>query len=90
MALIVPNASQPIVDKNGNATSPMQLFMAGVAPAIQNFSVTNLPMGALGLMATVTDGDAALAWGATITNTGTSSTKYLVWWNGAHWTVVGK
>lgn len=36
----------------------------------------------------VTDGTAALAWGATVT--GGASTKYLVQWNGTAWTVIGK
>lgn len=36
----------------------------------------------------VTDGTAALAWGATVT--GGASTKYLVAWNGTNWTVIGK
>jgi hypothetical protein len=41
-----------------------------------------------GQMAAVSDGTASLAWGATITGGG--STSYLVWWNGATWTVIGK
>ena len=36
----------------------------------------------------VTDGTASLAWGATVT--GGASTKYLVWFNGAAGTVIGK
>lgn len=36
----------------------------------------------------VTDGTAALAWGATVTGGG--ATKYKVMWNGANWTVCGK
>lgn len=90
MALQIPNNNTALVCPDGSGTRAMQLFMAGVAPAIMNFRVTNLPGAKLGDLATVTDGDAGLAWGATITNTGTSSTKYLVWWNGAHWTVVAK
>jgi hypothetical protein len=42
----------------------------------------------VGQTATVTDGAASLAWGATVTGGGTA--KYLVWWNGAAWTVIGK
>ena len=42
----------------------------------------------VGQTATVTDGAAALAWGATVTGGGTA--KYLVWWNGTAWTVIGK
>lgn len=41
-----------------------------------------------GQLATVSDGAASLAWGATVTGGG--STKYLVWWNGTNWTVTGK
>jgi hypothetical protein len=42
----------------------------------------------VGQTATVTDGAASLAWGATVTGGGTA--KYLVWWNGTAWTVIGK
>lgn len=41
-----------------------------------------------GMVARVTDGTAALAWGATVTGGG--STPYRVWYNGFEWTVVGK
>lgn len=54
-----------------------------------SFTVAKLPTNAvLGQKAVVTDGTAALAWGATVTGGG--ATKYLVWWNGANWTVLGK
>ena len=42
----------------------------------------------VGTIASVTDGAAGLAWGATLTGGG--STKYLVWFNGSVWSVVGK
>ena len=42
----------------------------------------------VGTIASVTDGAAGLAWGATLTGGG--STKYLVWYNGTGWSVVGK
>lgn len=52
-------------------------------------TVANLPAApGVGQTATVTDGTAALAWGATVTGGG--STKYLVFYNGANWTVAGK
>jgi hypothetical protein len=55
----------------------------------QGVTVANLPSSPVaGSVAYVTDGAASLAWGATVT--GGSSTKYLVWYNGAAWTVVGK
>ncbi|MGZ3639406.1 MAG: hypothetical protein ACXVCX_16375 [Ktedonobacterales bacterium] len=90
MALTVPNNNTPLVCQDGTATRAMQLFMGQVAPAIVNFRVTGLPVAKLGDLATVSDGDAGLAWGATITNTGTSSTKYMVWYNGSGWRVIGK
>jgi hypothetical protein len=51
-------------------------------------TVATLPTGVAGMVAYVTDGTAALAWGATATGGGT--TPYLVWYNGTNWTVVGK
>ncbi len=90
MALTVPNNSTPLVCQDDTATRAMQLFMGGVAPSIQNFRVTNLPPGMLGMFTTVSDGDSGLAWGATITNTGAGATKYLLWYNGSHYTVLGK
>lgn len=52
-------------------------------------TVANLPSPpATGRQAVVSDGASGLAWGDTVTGGG--STKYLVWYNGAHWTVMGK
>jgi hypothetical protein len=53
------------------------------------FVVAKLPIHpVIGQIATVSDGTGALAWGATVTGGG--STKYLVVYNGANWTVLGK
>ena len=52
------------------------------------YTVATLPAGTVGKHAYVTDGAAALAWGATVTGGGTA--QYLVWHNGTAWTVVGK
>lgn len=90
MALQIPNNNTPIVCPDGTATRAMQLFMGGVAPSIMNFSVTRMPLGAFGNLATVSDADSGLAWGATVTNTGGGATKYLVWYNSSNWTVLGK
>jgi hypothetical protein len=49
-----------------------------------------LPSSWTGGMAYVTDADGALAWGATAVNSGAGATPYMVWSNGANWTVVGK
>ena len=51
-------------------------------------TVATLPAGQTGAVASVSDGAASLAWGATVTGGG--STKYLVWHNGTNWTVIGK
>ncbi len=56
-----------------------------------DLTVSQLPTApTLGTILAVTDGTNGLAWGATVTNTGTHTTKYLCGWNGAAWTVVGK
>lgn len=57
------------------------------------FLVASLPAaGIIGRFAHVTDGDAGLAWGDTVTNSGSpvGTTPYLVWDNGTNWTVAGK
>ncbi len=41
-----------------------------------------------GQIAAVSDGLGGLTWGATVVTGGSS--KYLVWWNGSNWTIVGK
>jgi hypothetical protein len=57
----------------------------------QGVTIANLPgTPAAGMTAYVTDGDASLAWGATVVNSGAGATKYLVWYNGSNWTVAGK
>ena len=45
------------------------------------------PTARVGNIARVTDGDAALSWGETVTGGGTA--QYLVWFNGTSWSVVG-
>jgi hypothetical protein len=54
------------------------------------YTVAGLPAGTVGQIARITDGDAALAWGATAVNSGAGATAYLVWYNGTNWTVMGK
>ena len=56
--------------------------------AITSSTVAALPpTGPIGTMAIVTDGAPGQTWASTVTGGGTS--RYLVWFNGAHWTVVG-
>lgn len=65
-----------------------QVVTALADPVVSSYTVATLPSAMRGQFACVTDGAASLAWGATVTGGG--STAYLVWFNGAHWTVVGK
>ena len=52
------------------------------------YTVATLPAGTAGMMAQVSDGTAAIPWGDTVTGGG--STRYLVWYNGSNWTVLGE
>lgn len=55
------------------------------------FTVAELPGTALeGDTYNVSDGTNSLAWGATVTNTGTHTTHYKVRYNGSNFTVVGQ
>ncbi len=75
-----PNTLGANFDLNGH-----QILNQGVT----SYTVSTLPASpVLGRIAVVTDGTAALAWGATAT--GGASTKYLVWYNGSAWTILGK
>ena len=52
------------------------------------YTVATLPpTPVVGQMAFVTDGAAGQTWAQNIV--GGSNYRYMVWWNGAHWTVVG-
>lgn len=53
-------------------------------------TVANLPTEAEGAVYNVSDGTNSLAWGATVTNTGTHTTHYKVRGNGSNWTVMGQ
>jgi len=57
---------------------------------LKSYTVATLPAGVTGNTAYVTDGDASLAWGATVINSGAGATTYMVWYNGSAYTVVGK
>lgn len=84
--------------KDGNAgAAVLSLYMDGTkqvafggAVRHAGYTVATLPTGSVGMQAYVTDGDAALAWGVTVVNSGAGATKYLVWHNGTNWTVAGK
>lgn len=75
---------------NGTATSIAgRLKLAsGIYTAT---TITNLNASpTAGEVSYITDGDSSLAWGATAVNSGSGATKYLVWYNGTNWTVMGK
>lgn len=74
-----PNTMNSNLDMNG-----FQILNQGTT----SYTVATLPVATVGRTAVVTDGTASLAWGATVT--GGASTKYLVWYNGSSWTVIGK
>ena len=74
-----PNTMGANLDMNG-----FQILNQGNT----SYTVSTLPTPVLGRVAMVTDGAASLAWGTTVT--GGSTAKYLVWYNGTAWTVLGK
>jgi hypothetical protein len=84
---IYRNAAGVIEINNGTAGTFRDLKSRSVI--YSGSTVALLPATPVtGQTAYVTDGTASLAWGATVT--GGATTKYLVWYNGANWTVVGK
>jgi hypothetical protein len=80
------NAAGIVEVNNGTAGSFRDMKVRTITH--NGYTVAGLPTGVAGMTAYVTDGTAALAWGATVT--GGASTKYLVWYNGVSWTVIGK
>jgi hypothetical protein len=75
----------------GNSSNVGTFFDTQYIRLVDSYTVGALPAaGTAGRIARVTDGDAALAWGATVVNTGAGATPYLVWDNGTNWTVFGK
>jgi hypothetical protein len=54
------------------------------------YTVATLPVGTVGQIAQVSDGDALLAYGDTVVNSGAGTTPYLVWYNSNDWTVIGE
>jgi hypothetical protein len=72
-----------LIDADGN--------VIGALGQLTPTTIATLPASpVLGRIACVTDGDGALAWGATVVNSGAGATKYLVWYNGAAWKVFAK
>lgn len=89
------NAKVYVYDGNGHVLLDYANTNAGKwtfakAPVLPSFTVSTLPAGVTGAHVYITDGDAGLAWGATAVNSGSGATKYLVWYNGTNWTIVGK
>jgi hypothetical protein len=83
------NAAGVVEVNNGTAGTFRELKARSVIHS--GVTIANLPASpTAGQVAYVTDGDASLAWGATAVNSGSGATKYLVWYNGTNWTVLGK
>lgn len=62
----------------------------GHGEVAEAYTVATLPgTPAVGMIARVTDGNAALIFGNTVVNSGAGATPYLVWYNGSNWTVIG-
>lgn len=56
---------------------------------VKSYTVATLPSSpSVGMLAAVTDGGSGAAWGST--PTGGASTRYLCWYNGSAWTIIGK
>lgn len=99
-ALLAGSPSNPNVQQTDIGTDPDEIplnqYLGSMAyqdhpDFVRGFLVASLPSaGIVGRFAYVTDGDSALAWGATVVNSGSGATPYLVWDNGTNWTVVGK
>jgi hypothetical protein len=86
--LFTPGTVSPnwdIVAYGGEAAGGLGGGVGGIAGG--PYRVANLPTGTIGQMVYVIDGVAGQSWAATIVGGGTS--RYLVWFNGANWTVVG-
>jgi hypothetical protein len=86
---------------NGNLTAAASTISAANLTSTNLASINTMILSAVtvaalpaspvtGQVACVSDGTAALAWGATVTGGGGGTTKYLVWYNGSNWTVAGK
>ena len=80
--LVTPTLTSPVIT---TPTLNSQL-------TLKSYTVAGLSAisPAIGAMVVVTDGDSGLAWGATVINSGSGATKYMVWYNGTNWTVAGK
>ncbi len=86
----IPTAFAIATGVNNYGTEGLRVTSDQVVQLSRAFTVGALPApSGNGGMARVTDGDAALAWGATVVNSGGGATPYLVWDNGTNWTVVG-
>jgi hypothetical protein len=75
--------------KTGQPTSLLAQAQRNLGVLAAGAAVSALPTApTVGQEAVVTDGQPALAWGATVTGGGT--TYYKVAWNGTNWTVMAK
>jgi hypothetical protein len=86
---------QGVVRQLSNANQNMLTLIAALKAvnfpeSVKAYTTTTLPASpAIGSIAVITNGAAALAWGANAT-AATGAVTYLVFWNGSQWSVLGK
>jgi hypothetical protein len=88
-AAVNATALEIVQDSTGNAITTDGNVASATFEANNGYTVAGLPAGTVGQIARITDGDAALAHGATAVNSGAGATPYLVWYNGTNWTILG-
>lgn len=82
-----------LMDENGLLNQSiwarwLQTVVRALNQQMPPITVAELPNDPIGGMVLAVSDSATVTWGATVTGGGTHAV--LVWWNGAHWTVVGK
>jgi hypothetical protein len=82
----VPSVNQ-VLEWDGSAWTPTNLPAAPPFIAPVSTVAALSPSGPIGAIYYVTDGASGLGWAANVVGGGTA--RYLVWYNGSHWTVVG-
>ena len=71
----------------GTVLGDTLIDLKGSVTLTTGYTIATLPAPVLGREARITDGDAALAWGATAVNSGAGATPYRVWYDGTAWKI---
>jgi len=87
---LVANSTNSLSVRSSGVDSKVQHNFGSVLSLTNDYTIATLPGSPTGgMIARVTDGDAALTHGQTVVNSGAGATPYLVWYNGTNWTVIG-